>query len=104
MGIEETWDFAMGAVVGALGDEVVWKPGTAEETTLDAVFGDGFERVRGGDVRISSRSPEIMVRASDLPSDPTKGDQVRVRGILFEVATPKSDVEAVSWTLVLKRA
>lgn len=104
MGIDDTFDFAVGSIVQALGDEVVWKPGDAEETTIRAVFGDGFERVQSGDIRISSRSPEILVRASDLPSEPARGDEVRVRGTLFEVATPKSDAEDVSWTLVLKRS
>lgn len=104
MGIEETWDFAMGAVTRALGDDVTWKPGTAEETSLKAVYGEGFDRVASGTVRVSSTRPEIMVRASDLPSEPARGDEVSVRGTTYVVSTIEQDVEAVSYNLVLKRS
>jgi len=102
--IEDIFDFAAGAVTGALGDEVTWKPGTASEATIKGVYGRGFDRVQSGNIRLSSNRPELMVRASDLDSDPVEGDELEVRGITFEVVTPKLDVENVSWTLVLKRS
>lgn len=102
--IRDTFDFAMGAVVGALGDEVIWKPGRPDERKIQAVFGSGFQIVASGEVRITSRRPEVMVRQSDLPSPAVEGDQIEVRGLLLEVVTPQPDVEDVSMTLVLKKA
>lgn len=102
--IEETWDFAASAVNEALGDVATWKPGTADETEIKVVFGYGFDRVANGSVRVTSRNPEIMVVDSDLPNAATRGDELEVRDLTFEVVTPKPDVEAVSTTLVLKEA
>lgn len=96
------WDFAARAINGALGDVVTWKPGTPQELEVRAVFGNGFERVRSGEIRVASTRPELTVVLSELPEPPAQGDQVRVREQLFEVATPRPDVEAVSVTLTLK--
>ena len=104
MTIESTWDFAAGAINNALGDVVTWKPGTGSETEIKAVYGNGFERVQSGAIRIASRSPELSVRASDLPADPVEDDELTVRGITFKVVKAKADVEDVSFTLVLKKA
>lgn len=101
--IEDTFDFAARAIARALGDEVTWKPGTAEEKQVYAVFSNGFDRVQSGDVRISSKRPEIQIPGSVLPSEPARGDRVEIRNETFEVANPKRDAEAVSWNLVLKR-
>jgi hypothetical protein len=102
--IRDTFDFAAGEIARALGDEVTWRPGHAEETTVYAVYGRGFELVQRGEIRINSHKPEIMIRSDDLPSEPLKGMRVEVRGMMFEVATPQLDVEGVSYTLVLKKA
>lgn len=97
--VEDAFDFAAESVVRALGEEV-----TYEGATIEAVYGRGFNRVDGGDIRVSSARPELMVRLADLSTAPAAGDAVTVRGMDFTVATPKIDVEGVSATLVLKRA
>lgn len=97
--IRDTFNFAMDAVVQALGDEV-----TYNGAKVRAVFGSDFAAVQSGDVRLSSRRPEIAVRLDDLPAEPVPGDVVVVRGVSYTVATVRPDVEDVSATLVLKRA
>ncbi|HSH45106.1 MAG TPA: hypothetical protein VK966_04590 [Longimicrobiales bacterium] len=95
--IRETYDFAVDAIVNAMGDEVSYLG-----TTVPAVYGSGFSRVQSGDVRVSSRRPEIMARLDDLPTAPEQGHEVAVRDQMFEVASVQPDVEGVSVTLVLK--
>lgn len=97
--IRDTFDFAVSAIGNALGDEV-----TYNGATVRAVFGSDFAAVQSGDVRLSSRRPEISVRLDDLPAEPESGDEVVVRGVSYTVATVRPDVEDVSATLVLKRA
>lgn len=103
--VEETFDAAVEAYVDAVGDPIAFngKP-------LNAVFGNGWRLVESGDVRLSSRRPEIEVRFRDMPPDacarqdpPEGGDEVEVRGTRFEVVTVKTDVEVVSAKLILKR-
>jgi hypothetical protein len=100
--IDGTFDFAMGAVADALGETITWDPGGAYEKEIRAVFGNGFQRVESGGVRVASKRPEIMVRLSDLPSCVEQGGWVRIRGRDYEIAGEQPDVEGVSTTLVLK--
>lgn len=95
----------MGELTRSLGELVTWRPGTPEESEVYAIFGNGFQRVQAGELRVSSQRPELMVRLADLPSEPQEGYEVMVRGSLFTVASkPQMDVEAVSANLVLKKA
>lgn len=103
MTIESTFAFASRQVSRALGDTVVWRPDTAfEQDDVKAVYGRGFRRVPSGDLRVSSRRPEITVALSDLDTDPEVGYEVEVRDTRFEVARVEHDIEDVSATLVLK--
>lgn len=107
MTIESTFAFASRATCRALGDVVVWRPETAYEKEIRAVFGRGFDQVASGTVRVSSRRPEITIALSDLDDgeDPEEGFEVEIRGTRFMIASPpQHDVEAVSALLVLKKA
>lgn len=97
--IRGTFDFAAAQIGRALGEDV-----TYNGETVRAVFGSEFAAVQSGDVRLSSRRPEIMVRLDDLPANPVAGDKVVVRGVEYSVATIRPDTEDVSATLVLKKA
>jgi len=102
--IAGTWDFAAGEIIHALGEPIVWDPGGPHEKDVRAIFGNGFQRVESGGVRIASRNPEIMVRLSDLPSPPQQGGRVGIRGQAYAIASVQPDVEGVSATLRLKVA
>ncbi len=97
--IRGTFDFAAGAINGALGDDV-----TYEGVPIKAVYGAEFAAVLSGNLRMSSQRAEISVRLSDLAAAPAPDDSVTVRGVDYTVATVKPDAENVSATLVLKRA
>lgn len=116
--IRETYDFASGAISDALGQDIFieLKGGTPGDVMVSAVFGEGFERVLAGDLRISSRRLEVTVTLSDLPDrlkPVVAGHQIIVPrtqeekdekiGERLEVVSVQSDVEGVSATLVLKR-
>lgn len=103
---QDYFDLAAQAYVDAVGDEV-----TYNGEQIHAVFGSGWVSVESGDVRISSRRPEIYIRLADLPDGAAAGltpgepgDEVEIRGRLFEVATVKPDAEEVGVDLVLKLA
>lgn len=105
MAVPKPWEFAAGAIVDSeLGEEITWRPGTASEATIRAVFGRGFEKVSSGEIRVSSRSPEVNVALADLDEDPAKDYGVDIRGVLYAIASIRHDVEGVSVYLVLKRA
>lgn len=95
--MKDAYDFAAGEIARVLGEEV-----TYQGATVPAVFGSGFQRVQSGEIRISSRRPEIMVRLADLAAPPLEKDLAVIRGQTYEVATVRPDVEDVSATLVLK--
>jgi len=96
--IRDTFDFAASAINQALGDEVEYNG-----KRVMAVYGNEFAAVLSGEVRVSSRRPEITVRLDDLDTPPKQGDRVVVRGLTFEVATVRYDVEDVTATLMLKK-
>lgn len=103
--VREIFDTAAGAYVDAVGTDVEYNG----PNTIRAVFGSQWLSVQSGDVRVSSRRPEIYVRLADLPAGAAAaltpgepGDTVDVLGTLFEVATVKPDLESVGVTLVLK--
>ncbi len=104
---QDYFDVAAQAYVDSVGDEVTYN---GEE--MRAVFGSGWVSVQSGDVRISSRRPEIYVRLADLPDgaaagqtpEGQPGDEVEIRGRTFEVVTVKPDAEEVGVDLVLKLA
>ena len=101
---QEVFDAAAGAYVHAVGDEV-----TYEGLPVRAVFGSGWVSVGSGDVRVSSKRPELYVAFADLPPgaaaalDPAEhGDCVTVREKEFKVVAVRPDVENVGAMLVLK--
>lgn len=108
MSIRETFEVAAGEVVQALADTATYN-GTEG---IPVVWGSDFQSVQGGELRISSRRPELYVRYIDMPEDPVtgdpavaaKGDEVEVRGVLYEVATVRPDTEDVGTYLTLKTA
>lgn len=95
--MKDTFDFAAGEIARVLGEEISYNG-----ATVPAVFGSGFVRTESGEIRITSRRPEIMVRLADLPDAPVEKDLAVIRGQTYEVATVRPDVEDVSATLVLK--
>lgn len=95
--MKDAFDFAAGEIARVLGEDI-----TYNGATVPAVFGSGFVRTESGEIRISSRRPELMVRLADLVAPPLEKDLVVVRGRSYEVATVRPDVEDVSATLVLK--
>lgn len=97
--IRDTFDFAAEAVGHALGEDVEYNG-----RQVRAVFGSEFALVASGEVRLSSRRPEIVVRLDELLASPVAGDSVEVRGVKYDVATIRPDTEGVSATLVLKRS
>jgi hypothetical protein len=101
--MQDTFEFAARAQADALGEEVIWKPGTEEEVVVRGVFGSGFSRVESGGVRLSSKRTEVTFVTADLPGALEEGVQVSVRGQLYQVATPQPDVEDVSVTALLKK-
>lgn len=107
MSITDTFDFAVEAIAHALGVSVTYTRDGFAPVTVEAVAGDGFERVQSGPVRIGSSRPEVMIRLADFPDFPmtpadARGDSVVVDGVTHEVASLRPDVEGVSATLVLK--
>lgn len=97
--IRDTFDFAADAVVGALGEEVLYNGVPAR-----GVFSSQFREVVGGEVRVSSRRPELSVRLAAFPCTPAEGDTVRIRDVDYLVTTVRHDHEDVTATLILKRA
>lgn len=103
---DDTFQYAADSIVGALGEAIEYDGAPAR-----AVFGSEFAAVQSGNVRLSSRRPEIQVSRGHLPQEPTTGEplepqeghQVRIRGVDYVVVTVRPDTEAVSWTLTLKR-
>lgn len=106
--IRETYEHAAGAIVSAFGQAVLY-----EGVEIQAVFRNDFRLVDSGEVRVSSKRPDLYVRYSDLPTgieEPEPGHSIEipskiedVTGPIFEVATVKPDLEGVGATLVLKR-
>lgn len=103
--MKDTFDFAVDALVQAHGEAIVYN-----NEPMRAVFGSEFTAVQSGDVRLSTRRPEIMVRLADMPNPhglfptplPKPGDVVVVRERPFSVVTVRPDIEDVSAILVLK--
>jgi hypothetical protein len=106
--------FLAGAAVyaDAAGEEVTYRVlddqgAPVEELEIRAVVEDEFEVVQSGDVRISSKRPEIYVTLESFEGsthgEPREDDEVDVRGGTFEVATPKPDGQGGVF-LVLKSA
>lgn len=106
--IRETFEHAADAIVSAFGQAVLY-----EGVEIQAVFGNDFRVVDSGEVRVSSKRPDLYVRFADLPEgvdEPEAGHTIEIptsiedeTGPLFEVATVKPDLEGVGATLVLKR-
>lgn len=104
MAVPDAWEFAAEAIIDSeLGEEITWRPDTASEATIRAVFGRGFEKVSSGEIRVASRSPEINVALADLDEDPAKDYEVDIRGALYTISSIRHDVEGVSVYLVLKK-
>lgn len=106
--IRDTFDFATEAVVETLGETVTYTGGMVVGLEVEAVFGSEGITVQSGDVRASSKRPEILLRkdalvdAAGTPHEPQKDDLVQIRGDTYEVARALQDTEEVSWRLALK--
>lgn len=101
---QDVFDLAARAYVDSVGDAVEYNG-----STVWAVFGNGWQAVASGDVRVSSRRPSIYVRLSDLPDGALAkflpgepGDLVDIRGSTYEVVTVRPDTEEVGAHLTLK--
>lgn len=108
MSIRDTFEVAAGEIVEALRDDATY----AGTEGVPVIWGSDFQGVQSGDVRVSSRRPEVYVRYKDLPEDPLTGepvtpqagDEITVRGVDYTVATPRPDTEDVGVYLTLKLA
>ena len=66
--------------------------------TFNAVAADVSARVAsrsGGRIRVGDRRFQFM--RSELPLEPTVGDEVRERGTVYKVVDWRSDPQAVNW-------
>ncbi len=102
--IRDTFGFAAEAVEQTMGEDVVY-----EGEVVRAVFGSGFTATQSGEIRVSSRTPEISIRKAALAGvlggqrEPSKGHMVKIRDEDYEVSTVMPDAEGVTFTLRLKR-
>lgn len=97
MSFQSMMDSAMGVVIGSLGEDepVTYQRGAGTTYSIGGVFQEMHEELDpevGG--IISSDQPELLIRNSDLPLAPQRGDRVEVRGRWFTVADAQPDGNA----------
>lgn len=61
-----------------LGEDVVYTPGVGAAATVRGVFDAAYIQVEAGNAGVSSSSPAVFLRLSDLPSDPSDDTACRV--------------------------
>lgn len=107
--MREAFLAAAAAYVDAVGEAILYRPHSiepVEEHELQAVVEDEFLVVQSGEVRLSSRRPQIYVTLESLEAitadGPAEDDEVTVRGHELRVATVKPDGQGGAF-LQLKR-
>lgn len=109
--MREAFLAAAAVYVDAVGEDVTYRVldaqgGVVEELELQAVVEDEFLVVQSGEVRLSSRRPQIFVTLESFEGsangEPREDDEVDVRGHTLEVATVKPDGQGGAF-LQLKR-
>ena len=91
---KQRYNRALGIIVPACGEEIEYRPRAKPGVRykLKAVYDDEYEAVDPETNQIiSSNSPRIGVRYSDLISPPQKDDEVYILGETFKVYDSQED-------------
>jgi hypothetical protein len=91
------------AILDNLGITVSYKRGAAAPVQITAIFDGDYVPVDTGRSEIAAQGPMIFIRLSSLTSDPARGDEVTVNGVLYAVESVHKDGEgAAELMLILK--
>jgi hypothetical protein len=104
MAFSDLTELVLGACTATFGEDVTYTPVAGSSETVKAIFNETHVEIDGSiGIPVQSHEPNLGVRLSDLPADPSEGDTVVVRGTTYKVARWEDDGEGGS-RLFLKKA
>lgn len=92
MSFSDLASIALGAVTSHIGDEVTYNSAGSGSGTAYGVFSQEWTELQG-DTPIQTYRPNLLVRGSDLPANPVKGDTVTINAVTYKVFEVQQDGE-----------
>ena len=85
MSFSDLLDSAQSGFMGSLGEAVTYYFDESHWERVNGIFENNYLSVDEAGFPVSSSSPEIDFKLSDLSSYPKKGDRIKIRDVFYKV-------------------